>query len=259
MLERPSLEVPLRALGHAGTSDPGDGVGSRSAGHDIGWRAVGVRLLGDSTSWARDSRPGSAGQAAMEDIMQRNRDVNALRRRCLLTASVVALLGVSACGEDAPLSTPRAEVRGGAIGPDASVNDDVKLLQVQLEYPLDGVYDVGEDARLFFGLANTGTTPAELVDVTGPDFADASMGDGQTVALTVEPNDNVYVGAEGMPVIVLEDLKTELRSSESIPITFSFAQVGHVTIDAMVAAERQDPVPTYDFPDPAEDPTPEEG
>ncbi|WP_175483987.1 hypothetical protein [Modestobacter sp. DSM 44400] len=135
----------------------------------------------------------------------------------------------------------------------------MKLRQVQLEYPLDGVDQVGEEARLVLGLANTGTTADTLTEVSGPDFADATVPGGGDLALTVEANDNLYVGAEGMPVIVLEDLQTELRSSESIPVTFTFAEAGEVTIDAMVAAEGQDPVPTYDFPDPAEDPSPEDG
>jgi len=181
-------------------------------------------------------------------------------RRWLLAASCAALLGLTACGEDAPLDTPAEEVPGGAVGPDAQVNEEVELLQVQLEYPLDGVYQIGEDARLYLGIANTGTTPATLTDVSGPDFTAAATPDGGgDLALTVAPDDNVYVGAEGMPVIVLEDLQTELRSSESIPVTFTFAEAGEVTIEAMVAAEGQDPVPTYDFPDPAEDPSPEDG
>jgi len=180
-------------------------------------------------------------------------------RHWLFVASCTALLGVSACGSDAPTQTPGEEVQGGAVGPDAPVNEDVKLLQVQLEYPLDGVYEVGEDARLYFGIANTGTTAATLTDVSGSDFTDASTpGGGEDLSLTVQPNDNVYVGAEGMPVIVLKDLQTELHSSQSIPVTFTFADAGEVTIEAMVAAEGQDPIPTYDFPDPAEDPTPED-
>ena len=177
-----------------------------------------------------------------------------------MVAGVAVLLGASGCGEEVPLETPGAEVEGGAIGPDVAVTDDLKLLQVQLEYPLDGAYEVGDDARLFLAISNTGTTADTLTDVRGPDFTDATVpGGGTDLALTVAANDNVYVGAEGMPVIVLEDLKTELHSSESIPVTFTFDKGGDVTVQAMVAAEGQDPAPTYDFPDPAEGPTPEDG
>jgi copper(I)-binding protein len=178
------------------------------------------------------------------------------RRSRLATVLMVAALPLTACGEDSPEETPGGEVRGGAVGPDEAVTEDLSLLQVQLEYPLDGVYEAGEDATLYLGIANTGTVDQDLVEVTGPDFAEATVtGGGEAGVITVAANDNVYVGAEGAPSIVLEDLQTELRSSESIPVTFVFEDAGEVTIDAVVAAEGQDPVPTYDFPDPAEDPT----
>ncbi|MGY2079610.1 copper chaperone PCu(A)C [Modestobacter sp. SYSU DS0657] len=193
------------------------------------------------------------------------------RRRVLAAAAgAVALLGAAGCGsdDDAPRETSALEVTGGAVGPDEDVSENIKLLQVQLEYPLDGVYEAGEDASLFLGIANDGTEADTLVDVSGPDFADARIAGadgtagGDDISLEVAANDNVYVGAEGMPAITLVDLQTELRSSESIPVTFTFERAGEVTIDAMVSAEDMDPRPTYDFPDPDQDPsgeTPSEG
>jgi copper(I)-binding protein len=162
------------------------------------------------------------------------------------------------------LGTPEEEVQGGAVGPDSPVSADVKVLQVQLEYPLDGVYEKGEDARLFFAIANTGGEQASLVDITGPDFSAARVdkAEGTGLPLEVEPNDNLYVGAEGPPGVVLLDLDRSLRSSESIPVTFSFAEAGEVTVDVVVSAEGQTPAPTFDFPnddvdqDPTEDDAP---
>ena len=171
---------------------------------------------------------------------------------------LLATLPLTACSQDAPLAQPGAEVRGGAVGPDTAVTEDVSLLQVQIEYPLDGLYEEGEDARLFFAIANTGDRPDTLVEVTGPDFADArttGAGDGDTFAITVPEDDNVYVGAEDEPAVILEDLQRPLRSSRSIPVTFVFDQAGEVTVDVMVAAAGQDPTPTVDFTDPDEDPT----
>ncbi|WNV75259.1 hypothetical protein [Geodermatophilus sp. DSM 44513] len=181
------------------------------------------------------------------------------RRRTLAAATLVVTLSLSACSQDNPVADEGSEVPGGAVGPDEAVNEDVKLLQVQLEYPLDGVYEEGEDARLFLSIANTGSEEVDLVDVRGPDFLDATLTvDGRSAAaITVPGNDNVYVGAEGAPSIVLEDLQTERRSSQSIPVTFVFENAGQVTIDAMVAAEGQNPTPTFDFPDPAEDVSPD--
>jgi copper(I)-binding protein len=172
-------------------------------------------------------------------------------RRCLAAAAFTSVLAAAGCGDELPDVDD-----SGAVGPDAAVDEDLKVLQVQLEYPLDGVYEEGEDARLFLGIANKGRVEDDLVDVRGPDFTDASLTvDGEGAVIRVPGNDNVYIGAEGAPEIVLEDLQTSLRSSQSIPVTFVFEDAGEVTVDATVAAEGQSPTAPFDFPDPAEDPT----
>ena len=185
-------------------------------------------------------------------------------RRALTAAFAGATLLLAGCSaneleEDAPTEDPGTEVDGGAIGPDTRVNDDVSLLQVQLEYPLDGVYEVGEDARLFMAVSNTGGDPVTLTDISGPDFGGVAVTteEGTGLPLTVDPQDNLYVGAEGPPEVVLLDLGQELRSSQSIPVTFTFAEAGEVTIEVPVSAEGQDPTNPFDFPndDPDQDPT----
>jgi copper(I)-binding protein len=40
-----------------------------------------------------------------------------------------------------------------------------------------------------------------------------------------------------------------------MPVTLHFEDAGSVAVEAVVAAEGQTPAPTYDFPDPADDPT----
>jgi len=178
-------------------------------------------------------------------------------RRRQAAVGLVAAIALTACSQDAPAADEGAEVPGGAVGPDAMVTEDLSVLQVQLEYPLDGVHEEGEDARLFLGIANTGTTDDDLLDVRGPDFADAAiLVDGEPGAIRIREDDNVYVGAEGAPTITLLDLGRSLRSSQSIPVTLVFEDAGEVTLDVPVAAEGQDPEPPFDFPDPAEDPTP---
>lgn len=183
------------------------------------------------------------------------------RSRVVATAAGV-LLALTGCGgaeEEAPLSDAPAEVPGGAVGPDVRLNDDVGLQQVQLEYPLDGVYEAGEDARLFMAVTNTGGEPVTLTDISGPDFGGVRVetAEGQGLPLTVDAEDNLYVGAEGPPDVTLLDLGRELRSSQSIPVTFTFAEAGEVTIDVPVSAEGQTPTPPFDFPDndPDQDPT----
>ena len=178
-------------------------------------------------------------------------------RRCphwLLAAAGCALLSLTACGtaeDDAPLEDPGPEVAGGAVGPDARVTEDIGLKQVQLEYPLDSVYEEGEDARLFFAVTNTGNEPALLVGISGPDFSDVRVErpDGVGLPLRIDEDDNLYVVGEGPPNVTLVDLDQSLRSSQSIPVTFTFADAGEVTIDVVVSTEDQSPVPPYDFPD----------
>lgn len=175
----------------------------------------------------------------------------------LLALIVTAMsLTLSGCSQADTAAGGPGEVAGGAVGPDRMVTGDLSVLQVQIEYPLDGAYEKGEDAGLFLGIANTGNSQDELLDVRGPDFADARiLVDGEPGPIPVRQDDNVYVGAEGAPTITLVDLERPLRSSQSIPVTLVFQDAGEVTVDVPVAAEGQDPGPTYDFPDPAEDPT----
>jgi copper(I)-binding protein len=180
----------------------------------------------------------------------------------LVAGAAGVLLALTGCGSSEPdrtLSDDPAEVEGGAVGPDVRLNDDVGLQQVQLEYPQDGVYEAGEDARLFMAVTNSGGEPVTLTDIGGPDFGGVRVetADGQGLPLTVDAEDNLYVGAEGPPDVTLLDLGRELRSSQSIPVTFTFGEAGEVTIDVPVSAEGQNPTPPFDFPDddPDQDPT----
>ncbi|MGY1672897.1 hypothetical protein [Geodermatophilus sp. SYSU D00710] len=176
--------------------------------------------------------------------------------RTAIAVPAALVLALCACSAEEPLSVPGPEVSGGAIGPDAAVTGDLSVLQVQVEYPLDGVYEEGEDARLFLGIANSGGTADTLVDVRGEAFADAMDDDGGDIEVPVPADDNVYVGAEGAPTITLVDLERSLRSSQSVPVTFVFERAGEVSVDAMVAAEGQTPAPPFDVPDPADDVSP---
>jgi copper(I)-binding protein len=169
-------------------------------------------------------------------------------------AFLPCLLLLAACGgDDAPLEVPGPEVRGGNAGVDAPVSEEVTVQDVELAFPEDGVYREGEDAALYVGITNTGTEPVTLVGVAGPDFSGVEVIPG--LPLEVPGDDNLYIGAEGAPTITLVDLGEQLRSSESIPVTFTFEQAGAVTVEAVVDAAGQDPEADVDFPDPDPDPT----
>ena len=156
-------------------------------------------------------------------------------RRTAAAPALLAFLLLSGCAldDDAPLEVPGEEVRGGNEGPDETVNEDVTVQDVDIAFPEDGVYDEGEDAELLFAVTNTGPDPVALTGVNGPDFAGIEVVGGE-LPLEVDADDNLYVGADGPPSVVLQDLDVQLRSSESIPVTFSFGEAGEVTVDAVV-------------------------
>src|SRR4051794_18640927 len=95
-----------------------------------------------------------------------------IRRRAAAVLAGAALV-LTACGQDADdvYDDGVPEVQGGAVGPDVRITGDLDLQQVQLEYPLDGLYEEGADARLFFAVTNTGSEPVTLTDISGPDFS----------------------------------------------------------------------------------------
>jgi hypothetical protein len=176
-------------------------------------------------------------------------------------AALLCLLPLAACSQDNPLDEPGPEVDGGNAGVDESLSEDVELTDVELAYPEDGRYAEGEDAELYVAIANSGSEPAVLTDVSGPGFADVRVsGADGGLPLEVPEDDNTYVGAEGAPEIVLLGLESDLRSSQSIPVTFTFEEIGEVTVEVAVAASPREAEQTgTDFEDPDEDPTEDSG
>ncbi|MCF6508621.1 copper chaperone PCu(A)C [Blastococcus sp. MG754426] len=190
------------------------------------------------------------------------------RRHPLAALLLAATLPLAACGGeggadspgvddlDNPLDVPGDEVIGGNPGPDEAVTEDIKITALGLAFPEDGVWEVGEDVRLYAAIANTGTTGDQLVEVRGEDFAGAELVplDGPAGTIEIPEEDNVYLEPEGPPSVLLTDLSTDLRSSQSIPVTFVFEQAGEVTMEAPVVSE---PPGQGGFEAP-EDPTPED-
>jgi hypothetical protein len=150
-------------------------------------------------------------------------------------AAAGAALVLTGCAQDNPIADEGTEVPGGRAAPDAPVDDDVKVLEVVLPHPDDGVYSVGEDAPLTVSVANDGRAPDTLLDVSGPDFGGAVDADGGEFSIAIPEDDNLFVTEGGEHRITLLDLERDLRSSESIAVTFEFAEAGAVTIDAVVA------------------------
>lgn len=169
---------------------------------------------------------------------------------------LTCLLPLAACGEDPynPLQDEGRDIVGGNAGVQAQVSEDVSLADVELAYPEDGIWEEGEEVPLYVAVTNSGSEPVTLIDVSGPDFTGVEVADGD-LPLEVAAEDNLYVGAEGAPTIVLQDLGESLRTSQSIPVTFTFEEAGDVTVEVMVASSGQEPDSDVDFEHPDEDPT----
>ncbi|MGY1704129.1 copper chaperone PCu(A)C [Geodermatophilus sp. SYSU D00697] len=170
----------------------------------------------------------------------------ARRHRRLAAVPLAATLVVAGCGgvvddEDSanPIEDPGAEVEGGNPAPDEAVSGTVEVNALQLAFPEDGLHEEGSDVPLYAALSNTGTADDRLLDVTGPDFADARLTatDGSEGAIVVGADDNAYLEPEGPPSVTLLDLATSLRSSQSVQVTFVFEEAGEVTLEAPVAPE----------------------
>jgi hypothetical protein len=159
-------------------------------------------------------------------------------RRTLAGAALAAVLPLTACSQDNPVANEGTEVPGGNAGRDVAVTEDITITGLRLAYPEDGQWEEGEDVPLHAAIANSGTFGDTLVDVRGRDFGDARLVDlaGREGEIDVTENDNVYLEPEGPPSVLLLDVGTSLRSSQSLSVTFVFEKAGEVTMDASVAA-----------------------
>ncbi|MCW2584457.1 MAG: hypothetical protein JWQ53_3247 [Klenkia sp.] len=157
--------------------------------------------------------------------------------------AATGLIVLAACSDEAEVR-PDGEVVGGNAGVDEVVDADITVQDVELEF-VPGGYQAGDDASLYLAITNTGDSAAELVQVRS-DGAASVQGD---LPITAPANDNVYVGAEGGPDLTLVDLVQARGSSQSVPVTFVFADGDQVTVEAVVAASPAQPSSDTDFDD----------
>ncbi|MGY1711905.1 hypothetical protein ACI8AC_20605 [Geodermatophilus sp. SYSU D00758] len=165
-----------------------------------------------------------------------------LRRRQLIPAALFAgALVLTGCSdeEDNPLADSAEEVEGGNAQPDEQVSGSVTVASLQLDYPEDGLIEAGSDVPLYAALSNNGTTDDQLLDVVGESFEDARLvaPDGSEGSIPVPSNNTAYLEPEGPPAVTLLGVDQDLRSSQSLEVTFVFEDAGEVTMEAMVAAE----------------------
>lgn len=149
-----------------------------------------------------------------------------IRRVLVAVVSAIVLIMVGGCaaGQIAETAEEVPAVNGneGGVGP-------IQLRNVTLAFPPGGVYRAGSDARVEFAVVNEANKPDRLVSVSSP----AARGS-QTPSVAIKPQSIVRAG-DGGPEVKLTGLTKELRASQTVDVTFTFASAGRVTLLVPVA------------------------
>ncbi|MPQ98186.1 copper chaperone PCu(A)C [Modestobacter sp. I12A-02628] len=169
-----------------------------------------------------------------------NRALRAATMGVLLLSPVA--LGACSAGQVTQTATQDRDKTGAM----ATVGE-LQLRDVQLAYPLTGVYQAGGDARLLMAIANPTGTDDRLISITGEQFEGvevvpdpalaaaapaAAPTDPSTVDIAVPANQNVYVG-EG-PQVTLTGLTEELTPAQTVDVVLTFENAGEITVPALV-------------------------
>lgn len=155
---------------------------------------------------------------------------------------VVAAVLLAGCMQDNP-----SGLHAGVMGTNATVGD-IHLLSVHVEGPSDAAYESGDDARLWLTLRNDGRDTDLLTDVRTPAAAEAEIRwdsdcDGQAkvvAALPLRPAAPAPAGpSAGAPAfdayhVRLVGFTREVLAGTTIPVTFTFAEAGQVTVDTII-------------------------
>lgn len=149
---------------------------------------------------------------------------NARFARVRLIPAVGAALALTVSGCAAGQVAQTAQQVAAIDGANASVGP-LGVRDVRLAATDKGSYEAGSEVPVKLWVSNTATSPDTLTAVTSPNAASIAIdGDAEFVGESlVEITDTTSVTI----VVTLND---ELRYGHSIPMTFSFAQAGAVTI-----------------------------
>lgn len=155
------------------------------------------------------------------------RNARLARLRLIPAVTVVAALALSGCaaGQIAQTANQVAAIDGangtvGALG----------VRDVRLAPTAENVYEAGADVPLKLWVSNTAIDNDTLTGVSST-AADSVVisGDAEILGQTL-----VQITDETPTTIVVTGLKEELSYGKSIPITFTFAQSGAVTVNAPI-------------------------
>ncbi|CAN5338580.1 hypothetical protein BH24ACT9_BH24ACT9_10880 [soil metagenome] len=116
---------------------------------------------------------------------------------------------------------------------------DISLHDVEFATPRDRVYEVGEAAQLTLAIVHSGLEDEYLVDVSSPAFDAVAVDDAEPdspFSITIPGGGVRYTGTSGEADIIAIGMSTDLRTTESFPVTFTFSRAGEVTAETYVSA-----------------------
>lgn len=158
--------------------------------------------------------------------------------------ALTAVLALNACSSSG--ATPAQQRVTNPVWPD-SVNatlGPLRLLAVRLEAPQDSEHLQDGNVGLFLTVANSASASDTLNAVRSPDATSVVFRDGTA---PVQPAITVTVPARGVaslqypggPHLELVGLARAVRGGSFIPVTFTFAAAGAVTMNVFVAGTAQ--------------------
>jgi periplasmic copper chaperone A len=175
----------------------------------------------------------------------RRRDSGRRSRLALGAVAAVGLAATSACasGQIAETANESPAVAGtqGSVG-------QVTLRDVGVIAPPRGSYPAGGAANLAFTAVNSAGTADRILAIESPAAAAISL-PGGGIALPSEVA--VPVGTKGGKTVALTGLRSQLRSGQTIQITFRMQRAGNTTFAVSVNA------PIRAVSQPPADPPPE--
>lgn len=146
-----------------------------------------------------------------------------------VAAAAVLATGCSA-GQVAQTASQVPSVDGLAVDV-----GDIALRDITLELPSGGFYEAGDDARVLFVAVNENALEADrLLSVSSEAFGGGTDESASDLPVELPPNTDVGFREDG-PVVELIGVNELLRSSASVPVTFTFEEAGEVTVMVPVA------------------------
>jgi copper(I)-binding protein len=155
--------------------------------------------------------------------------------RLLLGAGVLALLIPAIAGCEAGSDAPTLEFHAASFGAQTVFNGIQIVNAFVLGAPVGSTVPPGSSAGMFVSFYNNNNSADTLLSVKAAGTAPTISVPGGAVAL---PANAAPVNLTGpQPKVVLENLTTTLTGGSNIPVTFTFAHAGSVTLEVPVEAQ----------------------